>query len=54
MLSALLVALVALVGLVVFVVSKTNADAKEIGRCLMWTGTLVTLLVLAKQVVHIP
>jgi ABC-type siderophore export system fused ATPase/permease subunit len=54
MLSILLVAAVAVVGLIVFLVSRTNPDAKEIGRCLMWCGTAVTLLVLAGKTVHLP
>lgn len=45
--------LVAVLGLLIFVLAKNNPDVKEIGRCLMWCGVLVTLLVLGKHTITI-
>jgi hypothetical protein len=36
--------LVAIVGVLMFALSKTNPDLKEIGRIMFWTGLLAFLL----------
>lgn len=41
---------VCLIGVVMFLISKNNPDAKEIGKTMMWTGMLVTLLQVGPQV----
>jgi hypothetical protein len=42
MIIALVPLLVAIIGLLIYVLSS-NAKIIEVGRCLMWCGTLVTL-----------
>ena len=52
MITVLIPFLVFVVGLLIFTTAKANPDIKEIGRCLMWCGALVTLLVVAQQRIH--
>ena len=50
---AIIPLIAAILGLLMWLLCKTNADAKEIGRMLMWCGTLVTLFALAAKTLTI-
>lgn len=41
----LLPLLVSLIGLVLFLLAKTNADAKKIGEYMFWVGLLAFLII---------
>lgn len=49
MLIAIVPLLAAVIGLLIFVLAKE--PLKEVGRCLFWCGTLVTLFVAASHTV---
>lgn len=53
MLAILLPVLAAVVGVLVYALA-TNAKVVEIGRALLWCGLLVSLLVCAEHVWHLP
>lgn len=52
MIQMIIPALVAIVGLLMYVLAS-NTKVSEIGRILFWTGTLVTLFVVAGKVIKL-
>jgi len=45
--------IVAVVGLVIYLIARTNGEAREVGKCFLWCGTLAALLLSGHGMVQI-